>query len=176
MAENCQLIEVSQTRTTIVAHIRGSMKDFDQYSGLFEKILQLNDTDKLVLYLNTPGGDCSIGFSIAHAVLGAKCKVETVVEYPTCSMGAIIALCGDSILMYDDTYLMFHDYSGGILGKGEETWQHTDNYRKIFKSKFDRICRPFLSAAECSKMFKGEDIYIHNDDPTLETRIKRHFK
>jgi ATP-dependent protease ClpP protease subunit len=91
-------------------------------------------------------------------------------------MGAIMALCGDDLSIAPDCYIMFHDYSGESHGKGEETAMYVNNYRKMFKDRFTRLCKPFLTQKEIDRMFNGEDIYIQHDDPLLETRIKRHFK
>ncbi len=173
--EKCQILSKSMGKNYTV-HLRGSIQDFDDYSELYSLITNITSNDTLSVYLNTPGGDCSVGFSLAGLFLGCKCPIAMIVEYPTYSMGSIIALCGDELHFSPNTYLMFHDYSGGAGGKGEDVWLYTDNYRKVFKEKFKNICSPFLSHSEISKMFKGEDIYIHHDDPLLEQRLKKHFK
>lgn len=172
--------ELIHTRESSVKDVTyelcGGIESFEDYTGFFDMMNTLSPDDTLTVRLNTPGGRCDVGYHIAHKILACPCPVQMIVEYPTCSMGAILALCGDALAFTQDSYIMFHDYSGGSVGKGEETIQHNTNYRKVFKKKFERFCKPFLTQKECNKMFKGEDIYIHDDDPTLEARLKRHFK
>lgn len=172
----CQIIQEVITRKNLVVHIRDNIEDFEHYSELFRILPTLTDKDSLTVHLNTSGGRCDIGFQMIDAIGRCECPVEIIVEYPTYSMGAIMALCGDSLTLMPDTYIMFHDYSGGSVGKGGETALYTNNYREVFRKRFERICKPFLTQEECDQMFKGEDIYISDTDPSLKKRIKRHFR
>ena len=176
MSEKCLILKKDTVSTHLNVHFRGAIEDWEDYDGLFKELKKLAESDIVTLVLNSSGGDCSIGFSIIDRLMSLPCKLDIVVEYPSYSMGAIMALCGDSLELKPDSYIMFHDYSGGMKGKGGETFLYTDNYRKIFKSKFKKICTPFLTNEECDRMFKGEDIYISDTDPTLKARTKRHFK
>jgi len=160
----------------VTLEIVGGIGDFRDYEKAFKLLPLLTPNDTLQVRLNTPGGSCDTGFHLVDRIRGVECPVQMVVDYPTYSMGAILALCGDDLLFQEGTYIMFHDYSGGMHGKGGETQDYGTNFRTVFRKKFERICKPFLTQAECNKMFKGEDIYIHDDDPTLPSRMKRHFK
>jgi hypothetical protein len=92
-------------------------------------------------------------------------------------MGAIMALCGDSLAVNKGSFLMFHDYSnGGGRAKGNETLKSTEAYCEIFNYRFNSICQPFLTKKECESVQQGTDLYIKWNDPTLNQRIARHFK
>lgn len=175
MSETCLVVKKQKITTEYRVYIRDGIEKFEDYDNLINEIQKVEVSAEFNIHLNTPGGDCSIGFSLIDQIQSLECPVNMIVDYPSCSMGAIMALCGDTLTLQPDTYIMFHDYSGGSRGKGEETILYTTNYRRMFKDRFTRLCYPFLSKAEINKMFKGEDIYIHWDDPSLENRIKRHF-
>lgn len=171
------IIHTQESRSrSISVDITDSISEFEDYEKLFKLLPTLTQDDYLEVHLNTPGGRCDIGFMIADRLLQCRCPIKMIVEYPTSSMGAIIAMCGDELEMWEDSYLMFHDYSGGSSGKGEETLQHSTNYRKVFRKRFERLCKPFLTQKECDSMFKGEDIYIHDDDADLQKRVSRHYR
>lgn len=172
--ETCQISINNKVSKNVTLFLRGSIQSFEDYSELFDLLPTLTENDTLSIILSSPGGDCEVGFAIIDHILGCAAPVSIEVIYPTYSMGAIIALCGDELILNADSYLMFHDYSGGMRGKGEETYQYTTNYRKAFKSRFKRICMPFLTEEECNNMFKGEDIYVTAS--TIKARSKRHFK
>lgn len=176
MSEKCLVRVESNVSKEIDVYIRGSIENFEDYDDLVKELSKATPSDSVVVHLNTSGGDCAIGFFIIDHIMRLPCPVHMVVEYPTYSMGAIMALCGDMLTICPDSYIMFHDYSGGITGKGEDVHLFTNNSRKVFKDRFTRLCKPFLSQAEINKMFKGEDIYIRHDDPDLKCRIERHFK
>jgi ATP-dependent Clp protease, protease subunit len=171
----CLITSTPFTAHSVEIHMRGPIEEFEDYDNMIKELGKLTPDDELIIRLNTPGGDCSIGFALISKIMALECPVHMIVEYPTYSMGAIMALCGDSLEFEPDTYIMFHDYSGGSRGKGEETAQYINNFRQVFKDRFTRICKPFLSQKEVDKMFKGEDVYIHHNDPTLKRRIERHF-
>lgn len=175
MSEKCFIKSATETVRSWDFYIRGGIEDFEDYDDLIKQFDNVTDKDSAVIYLNTPGGDCSVGFFIIDQIMRLPCPIHMVVQYPTYSMGAIMALCGDKLTIEKDAYIMFHDYSGGSKGKGEETAAYINNYRKVFKDRFKRLCCPFLTRGEADKMFKGEDIYIHHDDPSLKQRYARHF-
>lgn len=176
MSEKCLIQTKKKVLKAVDIYIRGPIEDFEDYDEVYKEMSGLTEHDVVNVHLNTTGGDCSIGFALIDLFLETPAIVNMIVEYPTYSMGAIMALCGDSLSMRVDSYIMFHDYSGGTHGKGEESYLYTTNFRKVFKNRFVRLCKPFLTQGEIDKMFKGEDIYIHFDDPTIEARGKRHFK
>ena len=172
----CIIKKKEHSHTDFDIYIRGTIKKFEDYDDLVTELANIDEKDSVVVHLNCPGGDCAIGFFLIDQLINLPCPVHMVVEYPTYSMGAIIALCGNKLTIRKGSYIMFHDYSGGTDGKGEESYLYTTNYRKVFKERFTLLCKPFLTQFEINKMFKGEDLYIHYDDPSLSDRIKRHFK
>lgn len=179
MSEACLIRTTPHTHKEIDIYIRGGIECFEDYDDLVKELVKATEKDSVVVHINCPGGDCSVGFFIIDQLMALPCPVHMVVEYPSYSMGAIMALCGDSLTIEPDSFIMFHDYSGGSNGKGGETEAYVNNYRKVFRNRFTRLCKPFLSQSEINRMFKGEDLYIFNGDDTgvsLEDRIKRHFK
>ena len=176
--ETCLVKCSAKSTKKLDVYIRGPIEEFEYYDPVIEEFANLSENDVVYVHLNTPGGDCAIGFFLIDQILSLPCPVHMIVEYPTYSMGAIMALCGTSLRINPDSYIMFHDYSGGAHGKGEDTAQYVSNYRRVFKDRFTRLCKPFLSLAEVNKMFKGEDLYIYDGDNTgtpLEHRLKKHF-
>jgi ATP-dependent protease ClpP protease subunit len=179
MSEACLIKTTPSTTRKFDVFIRGGIECFEDYDDLVTELAKVTDKDSVTVHLNCPGGDCSVGFFLVDQFMALPCPVEMVVEYPSYSMGAILAVCGDILTIEPDSFIMFHDYSGGSNGKGGETEAYVNNYRKVFRNRFTRLCKPFLSQSEVNRMFKGEDLYIYAGDATgvpLNDRIKRHFK
>jgi len=171
-----QIYSTPTTSTAYVVEIKGAIEDFEDYHGVFKLLPTLTDKDSLTVRLNTPGGCCSVGWAIIDAIQSVPCIVDVIVTYPTYSMGAMLAMCGDSLTILEDSYIMFHDYSGGGGGKGGDVAAYTNNFRDVFIKRFNKLCMPFLTRKESDKMFEGKDIYIHDTDETLPARLARHFK
>ena len=176
MSEACLIRTTPHVHKEVDIYIRGVIECFEDYDDLVKELGKVTEKDSVVVHLNCPGGDCSVGFFLVDQLMALPCPVHMVVEYPSYSMGAILAVCGDKLTIEPDSFIMFHDYSGGSRGKGGETEAYVNNYRKMFRNRFTRVCKPYLSQSEINRMFKGEDLYIHHDDPSLKERNARHFK
>ncbi len=160
-----------RSRTTI--RLFDELIDINDYSELFDILNKAHEHDIINILLNSPGGCCAIGFEIINAMEACKGTINIVVTYPTYSMGALIALSGDTLGIEKEAYLMFHDFSTGISGKGDTILEYTTHYADFFKKRFNKICVPFLTKAESRQMFDGKDIYITGTDANLEKRLER---
>lgn len=69
--------------------------------------------EPIYLYINSPGGDISSGYSIIDQMLLMQCKIVTIVIGHAYSMGAIIAAYGDpgNRFATKNSSLMIHDAS-----------------------------------------------------------------
>ena len=149
---------------------------FSAFKDLLKGLKEAQDGDSIELKINCPGGRCDVGMMIVQAIQQTKAVVVCNVVYPSHSMGSIIALAGDYLIMQPHSFLMFHTYSGGTYGKSGDMIKDVAYTDEALKGMMDDIVRPFLSKAEIARMHKGDDLYIKASDPTLETRLKRHFK
>jgi ATP-dependent protease ClpP protease subunit len=153
----------------------GAIDSPDDFKEFFKLLNDVSDKDKINISISSNGGCCRTGAKIIDAIQSSKAFIHMIVTYPTMSMGSTIALSGDSLEFKKDAYLMFHNYSTGMEGKGNELMGRVENYIRYFQAHFRRICKPFLTERECVDMFNGKDIYITSEDD-LELRIRRHFK
>lgn len=172
--------EIQSTPNKGCAHtisIWDDLEEYEDYDKLLEVLNKISPKDSVTLKVSSPGGRCDIGFMLIDRLQDLPCQLDVIVPYPTYSMGAIMALCGDSLHVEDGSFLMFHDYSGGGgRSKGNEAFKHSEAYCEVFNHRFNQICKPFLSKKECDDVLQGKDLYIKWNDPTLEERIARHFK
>lgn len=153
-----------------------NIEAYEDYEKLFENLDRITAKDRVELQVMSPGGRCDIGFTLFNRIYSLPCRVDVLVPYPVYSMGAILALCGDTLEVGEGAFLMFHDYSTGARGKGNEIFKQTEAYKSSFAHMFNKACRPFLTKKECDNILNGHDMYVQWDDVKLEDRIKRHFK
>lgn len=156
--------------------IWGDIEEYEDYDDLLRALEKVGKDDHVTLKVSTPGGCCDIGFNIYERINNLKCRVDVIVPYPTYSMGAILALCGDTLKVAPGSFLMFHDYSTGTRGKGNEIAKSAEAYGECFSYRFNKVCQPFLTKKECEKILNGQDLYVKWDDENLAKRIERHFK
>jgi hypothetical protein len=90
--------------------------------------------------------------------------VTTVLDGEAYSMGALLFLSGHQQAVGDHGQLMFHDYSSGLMGKGNEQRAAVLSAAKWFGKMMVNICSPFLSNAEIEDVLNGRDLWIDSDE------------
>ena len=87
-----------------------------------------NDKEPIYLFINSPGGEITSGFSIYDTARFIKPKVFTVVTGMAASMGSIIALCAPKAqrLCFPNAKFLIHQplISGTIQGSASEIEIH----------------------------------------------------
>ena len=116
-------------------------------------------------------GNLDSGLQIINNMRASKAHVITVLEARAYSMGALIFLAGDELVVHDNCQLMLHNYSGSLIGKGNEQHAQVVAIGKWFEKIMSRVCYPFLSQEEISKILRGEDIWMDSDE--IRRRLQR---
>lgn len=150
--------------------------DLNNYFDLIQFLdSEVKDNDTVNVKLANYGGDLHSGVAIAHAMKNCRGTVIVHVIANCYSMAAILALCGDALIIYPGNYLMFHNYSGGEIGKaGEIETSHIAN-KKAWHAYLDYFCTPFLTHEEVKSIMSDRDMYVHFNSKGLKGRFKRHF-
>jgi len=123
---------------------------------LLEDIRQLTPDDRITLIFNSPGGLVSEGRAIINAVKNTGADIQTELLSEASSMAAIMFCIGDRRIIYENSSLMFHNFSGGIIGKGHEMKDHLKHITKNITSFF-RGHVIGLSETEMQKMLDGKE-------------------
>jgi len=135
-----------------------------QYTDLLYTLRTARETDLILLHLNTPGGNFDTGLQIINNIGASEAHVITALEARAYSMGAMLFLAGDELIVHDTCQLMFHNYSSALIGKGNEQQAQVQAMSKWFEKVMRQVCRPFLSDAEVERILHGEDIWMDSDD------------
>lgn len=113
--------------------------------------------NKILVRINSPGGDVMDGNAIFNALRDHHAKVETRVEGLAASIASVIALAGDKVVMQENAFMMIHNSWTFAMG-GAADLEHTaavlrkidDNLIATYKAKTG------LSAEELSAMTDAE--------------------
>lgn len=134
------------------------------YTDLLYTLRTANKSDAILLHLNTPGGNFDTGLQIINNIGASEARVITILEARAYSMGALIFLAGDELIVHDTCLLMFHNYSSALIGKGNEQQAQVLAVSKWFEKVMRQACKPFLSDDEVTRILRGEDIWMDSDD------------
>ena len=83
-------------------------------------------TPKIVVRLNSPGGEIHEGWGIYNALRTHRATVEVRVDALAASSASVIAMAGDKIIMAKPSTLMIHDAWGGTVGPAEDHRKNAD--------------------------------------------------
>ena len=152
-------------------YLCGDILEPQYYTELFYTLRTASDTDLIYLHLNSSGGDFNTGLQIINNILASEARVATILEARAFSMAALIFLCGDKLIVHDNCQLMFHIYSGSFAGKGNEQQAEIIAVSNWFQKVMERICIPFLTESEISRILKGSDVWMDSDE--IRRRLTR---
>lgn len=166
-AESRQYVHI--TKKTSVAHtfrvyLLNEIAEPENYLEVIDTLSSAGQNDVVEIFLNNNGGLVTTGLQIIHAMQASPATVITIVDGAACSMAALIAVAGDDLFINEHGYLMFHNYSGGTYGKGNEVIAHVEHSKKWFDGILNDYCFPFLSRDEIKEMIAGKDFWIGHDD------------
>jgi len=131
--------------------------------GIYNELWDAGDTDKLELRINSNGGMVNEGAQF-YSIIKNKFngRTTTILDNKGYSMGALTFCMGDRRVVTERADLMFHDYAGGVGGKGGEIEArnaHTQVFiRKFFKEVI--LDQGFLTKKEYKNMLIGQDYWM----------------
>lgn len=155
-------------------YISGPIEEPARYTEMIHQIRTAGQNDVVHVHLNTPGGMVATGVQIISAMRASSGHIVTHLEGEACSMGALLFLTADEMVVYDDSLLMFHNYSGSAFGKGHELTASIEATNKWYTKLASTICTPFLEKDELKRIFDGADLWLLSDE--VEERLKKMAK
>jgi ATP-dependent protease ClpP protease subunit len=155
-------------------YLSGPIEDPSKYTEMIHQIRTAGQNDVINIHLNTPGGLVSTGVQLISAMRASQGHIVTHLEGEACSMGALLFLTADEMVVYDDSILMFHNYSGGAHGKGHEILSMVDATNRWYTKLTRTVCTPFLADDELDRIFDGADLWMLSDE--VEDRLKKMAK
>lgn len=167
---------LSQTSTTFSSEY-GSVMDFylsstigepSEYIDWFHKIRNARKSDIINIHINCPGGNLFTTVQFLQVL--SECEAHIIMNVAGSCMSAatLIFLMGDEFIVNEHSAFLFHNYSGGMIGKGGEMYHNMVHDRKwserLFRSQYEH----FLTPEEISNLVDDKDIWMD-----AETVVKR---
>ena len=114
----------------------GTQVTADLANSLVAQLLFLQSEDPkkdIHLYINTPGGSVTAGFSIYDTMQFVKPDISTMCVGQACSMGSFLLTAGAAGKRYclPNARVMIHQPSGGAQGQATDISIHAEEILKI---------------------------------------------
>lgn len=126
---------------------------------LLNDIREMGQGDILKIIINSPGGLVSEGRALINTILATGTDIQTELVSQAASMAAIMFCIGHRRVVYENSSIMFHTFSAGYAGKGEEIKSYIDHTSKNLNSFFRSIIVG-MSDEEIQQMTNGKDFWF----------------
>ncbi len=160
------------TVNQITLYLSTFFEDKVNLAEILNDLSEVSDRDKIKLRINSPGGLLNEGRALINSIHATGAEVTTEILSDAASMGALMFCIGNKRLIYENSTIMFHNFSGGYMGKGQEMEAYIKHSVKNNKLFFTSHLIG-LSEKEVHKMTDGKD-YWFNAKKMCERGIATH--
>jgi len=129
------------------------------WNQIKHELMNSSYNDILEVHISSYGGYTKEGIEFFN-IVNTRFKQSTVYLNYGFSMGANAFLYFDDRVVYENSEIMFHNWSGGFGGKAadiEDQYKHTKKHLNRF---FEKTLKPYFSKKEIKKILKGKEKWL----------------
>lgn len=147
-----------------VLHLKGPIEGQELYSDWIDTIRGASPHDTIELHINTGGGNVYTAIELMAAFAETEAHVHVIINGICASAGTMIMTVGDSFEISPWTTFMFHNYSGGTIGKGNEMHSRLEYERKWSTHFMMDVYEGLLTEDEIMMVLDGKDFWLSAED------------
>ena len=152
-----------------IAHLHeyylvGEIEEASKYTEWFNQIRHYPENDFVKIYINSCGGDLWSAIQFMRVIRECKAPVMVSVEGACMSAATIVFLMADEYEISAHSMFMFHNYSGGTIGKGGEMIDQIKHERKWSENLLTEIYSDFLNPEEIRSILDNKDIWMGGEE------------
>lgn len=152
-------------------YLNGAIGEADDYLDWLDVIRHAGQNDDIIVHINSPGGSLFTALQLMNAMAESEATITAQVEGACMSAATMIMLCADRFMLSPHAMFMFHNYSGGTIGKGGEMWENIKFERSWSKKFLHEVYDTFLTKKEIDSMLDGKDVWLTADQ--VADRLKK---
>ena len=147
-------------------YLSGCITGPEDYIEWFNTIRNAGPEDEVRIYINSSGGDLNTALQFMRVLGESQATIVCSVEGSCMSAATMIFLCADVFEVTPHSLFMFHNYSGGIFGKGGEIYDQAVFEREWSKQFLQHIYKDFLTNKEIDSLLENKDLWLHSEEVT----------
>lgn len=153
-------------------YLTGEITTADDYIEWFDAIRHAKETDLVKIYINSYGGDLFTAIQFMRVLADTDATVIASVEGACMSAATMIFMCADNFEVTPHSIFMFHNYSGGTIGKGGEMIDQLQHERKWSERLLKEIYQDFMSNEEIESMLSNKDLWMDGEEVVKRIQAK----
>jgi ATP-dependent protease ClpP protease subunit len=150
----------------------GSPEDYAEWNQILRSS---GEQDVVYLHINCYGGQALTAVQLMRAISESRATVVASVEGACMSAATFLFLMADVCEISDHSIFMFHNFSGGTIGKGNEMMAQVHHNDKWARGLMESIYKDFFTQEEIDSILEGKDYWLSPDEVT-ERLQKRNDK
>lgn len=144
-------------------YISDVIEDHAPFYELLNTLKTAEAHDRVIIYLNCPGGALYVAIQIVNAIQTSQATVITCLDGQVCSAATLIFLAGHEYIVNKHGSFMIHNYSEGVFGKGNEIISRVKHATDWFEKLTYDIYGNFLTSEEIQGVLQGKDLWLDSD-------------
>jgi len=156
-------------------YLTGDVGDSKNFIQWFHQIRNARETDLIRIHINSCGGDLLTTIQLISCMQESPAKVIGFVEGACMSAATMIFLACDDHDISKHSSFLFHNYSGGVIGKGGEMYSSMVHQRKWSDTLMSEFYEHILTPEEIEGLLDDKDVWLDRDEmiERLENREKK---
>jgi ATP-dependent protease ClpP protease subunit len=156
-------------------YLSGTLGPAEDYIDWFHHIRNASENDVIVLHINCFGGDLYSAIQFIRVLQETQATIVASVEGACMSAATMIFLQAHQVEISSHSVFMFHNYSGGTVGKGGEMIDQLIHERGWSEELLRTLYADFLTEKEIESMLDGKDIWMSAEDALkrLESKARK---
>ena len=154
-------------------YLVGEIKRAEEYIDWFDIIRNSGKNDVINIHINSYGGDLFTAIQMLRVLGECEGTVICSVEGACMSAATMVFLCADGFEVSGHSMFMFHNYSGGTIGKGGEMYDNIVHERKWSEKLLREIYADFLTEDEIESILNNKDIWMDGDEVIQRLEAKK---
>ena len=147
----------------------------EEYAEWNQILRSSGEQDVVYLHINCYGGQALTAVQLMRAISESRATVVASVEGACMSAATFLFLMADVCEISDHSIFMFHNFSGGTIGKGNEMMAQVHHNDKWARNLMESIYQDFFTQEEIDSILEGKDYWLSPDEVT-ERLTKRNDK
>ncbi len=153
-------------------YLSGYLHKPEDYIEWFDHIRNAAPTDVIVLHINCFGGDLYTAIQFIRVMNECEGTIVASIEGACMSAATMIFLQADEVEISKHSAFMFHNYSGGTIGKGGEMIDQLTYERSWSENLLKDVYADFLTQKEIESMLNGKDLWMNSDEVLHRMQLK----
>ena len=156
-------------------YLTGDIKEAKEYQDWNQIMRSSSENDAIILHINSGGGDMFTCIQLLRSMADSPATIVASVEGMCMSAATLLFLSADVCEISEHSHFMFHTYSSGNWGKGNEQLASVQADDKWARHLFNTVYKNFRTPQEIKEIVDGKDLWMNPAEvkKRLEDRNKK---